>query len=120
MRTALMEQGFTINESLWNFYTENKDTYTRGGGAIMYGMAEDWSINEAPIDAIPDEAKQEAEGTTPIFFISRTGGEGRDLGRYMGDSAATDADRDKHYLEPDSVELGVIDYLNRTSTMLLS
>ena len=113
MRTALMEQGFTINESLWNFYTENKDTYTRGGGAIMYGMAEDWSINEAPIDAIPDEAKQEAEGTTPIFFISRTGGEGRDLGRYMGDSAATDADRDKHYLEPDSVELGVIDYLNQ-------
>ena len=113
MRTALLEQGFTINESLWNFYTANKDTYTRGGGAIMYGMAEDWSINEAPIDAIPEEAKQEAVGTTPVFFISRTGGEGRDLGRYMGDSAATDADRDKHYLEPDSVELGVIDYLNQ-------
>ena len=113
MRTALLEQGFTINESLWNFYTANKDTYTRGGGAIMYGMAEDWSINEAPIDAIPEEAKQEAVGTTPVFFIPRTGGEGRDLGRYMGDSAATDADRDKHYLEPDSVELGVIDYLNQ-------
>ena len=112
MRTALLEQGFEVNESLWNFYTENKDTYTRGGGAIMYGMAEDWSINEAPIDAIPDEAKTEAQGTTPVFFISRTGGEGRDLGRYMGDFAATEADRDKHYLEPDSVELGVISYLN--------
>ena len=112
MRTALLEQGFTINESLWNFYTENKDTYTRGGGAIMYGGAEDWSINEAPIDAIPDEAKQEAEGTTPIFFISRTGGEGRDLGRYMGDWTDIGEDKDKHYLEPDSVELGVISYLN--------
>lgn len=112
MRTALLEQGFEVNESLWNFYTENKDTYTRGGGAIMYGMAEDWSINEAPIDAIPDEAKTEAQGTTPVFFISRTGGEGRDLGRDMGDFAATEADRDKHYLEPDSVELGVISYLN--------
>lgn len=113
MRTALLEQGFTINESLWNFYTENKDTYTRGGGAIMYGGAEDWSINEAPIDASPDEAKQEAVGTTPVFFISRTGGEGRDLGRYMGDWASSEEDKNKHYLEPDSVELGVIDYLNQ-------
>ena len=112
MRTALQEQGFEINESLWNFYTEHKDAYTRGGGAIMYGGAEDWSINEAPIDAIPDEAKQEAEGTTPVFFISRTGGEGRDLGRYMGDWTDVEEDKDKHYLEPDSVELGVIGYLN--------
>ena len=112
MRTALLEQGFEVNESLWNFYTENKDTYTRGGGAIMYGGAEDWSINEAPIDAIPEEAKTEAQGTTPIFFISRTGGEGRDLGRYMGDWTDIEEDKDKHYLEPDSVELGVISYLN--------
>lgn len=112
MRTALQEQGFTINESLWKFYTDNKDTYTRGGGAVMYGMAEDWSIHEAPISAIPEEAKQEAVGTTPIFFFSRTGGEGRDLGRYMGDWTDVAEDKDKHYLEPDSVELGVIDYLN--------
>ena len=25
MRTALQEQGFTINESLWKFYTDNKE-----------------------------------------------------------------------------------------------
>lgn len=113
MRTALLEQGFSVNESLWKFYTDNHETYTRGGGAIMYGGAEDWSINEAPISAIPEEAKQEAVGTTPIFFFSRTGGEGRDLGRYMGDWTDIEEDKDKHYLEPDSVELGVIDYLNQ-------
>ncbi len=112
MRTALMEQNFSINESLWKFYSDNHATYTRGAGAVMYGFAEDWSINEAPISAIPDQAKQEAAGTTPIFFISRTGGEGRDLGRYMGDWTDIAEDKDKHYLEPDSVELGVIDYLN--------
>ena len=112
MRTALLEQGFEVNESLWKFYTDNHSTYTRGGGAIMYGGSEDWSINEAPISAIPDAAKQEAEGTTPVFFISRTGGEGRDLGRYMGDWTDIEEDKDKHYLEPDSVELGVIQYLN--------
>ena len=100
MRTALLEQGFEVNESLWKFYTDNHSTYTRGGGAIMYGGSEDWSINEAPISAIPDAAKQEAEGTTPVFFISRTGGEGRDLGRYMGDWTDIEEDKDKHYLEP--------------------
>ena len=112
MRTALTEQGFSVNESLWDFYSDNHDTYTRGGGAIMYGGAEDWSINEAPISAIPDEAKTEAADTIPVFFITRTGGEGRDLGRYMGDWTDIEEDKDKHYLEPDSVELGVISYLN--------
>lgn len=112
MKTALTEQEFTINEALWKFYTDNHGKYTRGGGALSYGGAEDWSINEAPIDAIPAAAKTEATGTTPVFFISRTGGEGRDLGRYMGDWTKIDADKTKHYLEPDSVELGVISYLN--------
>ncbi len=57
MRTALTEQGFSVNESLWKFYSDNHSTYTRGGGAIMYGGAEDWSINEAPISAIPPEGQ---------------------------------------------------------------
>ena len=112
MRTALTEQGFSVNEALWKFYSDNHGSYTRGGGAIMYGGSEDWTINEAPLSAIPEAAKSEAKGTTPVFFIARTGGEGRDLGRYMGDWTSVAADKDKHYLEPDSVELGVIQYLN--------
>ena len=112
MKTALVEQGFSVNEALWKFYSDKHGTYTRGGGAIMYGGDEDWSINEAPISAIPSDANSEAEGTIPVYFIARTGGEGRDLGRHMGKFAATDADKDKHYLEPDSVELEVIQYLN--------
>lgn len=113
MKTALTEQNFQVNEALWKFYTDNHGKYTRGAGAISYGGAEDWSINEAPISAIPENAKNEAVGTTPVFFISRTGGEGRDLGRYMGEWTSIAEDKPKHYLEPDSVELGVIDYLNR-------
>lgn len=112
MKTALTEQGFSINEKLWKFYSDNHNTYKRGGGAISYGGAEDWSINEAPLDKIPADAKTEAAGTTPVFFIARTGGEGRDLGRYMGDWTKSKNDKSKHYLEPDSVELGVINYLN--------
>ncbi len=112
MRTALTEQGFSINESLWKFYTDNKGTYKRGDGSIMYGGAEDWTIREAPVSAIPDEAKNEAQGTIPVFFLARTGGEGRDLGRYMGAWTDVAEDKDKHYLEPNSTELEVIGYLN--------
>lgn len=113
MKTALTEQEFKVNEALWKFYTDNHSKYTRGGGALGYGSSEDWSINEAPLSDIPEAAKTEAVGTIPVFFISRTGGEGRDLGRHMGKWTDVAADKDKHYLEPDSVELGVIDYLNK-------
>ncbi len=112
MRTALTEQGFSVNEALWKFYSDNHGTYTRGGGSIMYGGAEDWTIREAPVSAIPDSAKSEAAGTIPIFFLARTGGEGRDLGRHMGEWTDVAGDKDKHYLEPNSVELEVIQYLN--------
>ena len=114
MRTALTEQGFAVNEALWKFYSDNHGTYTRGGGSIMYGGAEDWTIKEAPVSAIPDAAKSEAEGTIPVFFLARTGGEGRDLGRYMGEWTNVAGDKEKHYLEPNSVELEVIQYLNDT------
>ena len=119
-KSALEAQNYTVNEKLWSFYkgTGNK----RGGGALNYGGAEDWSINESDISAIPDNAKTEATGTTPIFVITRTGGEGRDLARHMGLDPSVSGnewtkkvkaeDKDKHYLEPDSVELGVIKYLN--------
>ena len=114
MRTALTEQGFAVNEALWKFYSDNHGSYTRGGGSIMYGGAEDWTIREAPVSAIPDSAKSEAEGTIPVFFLARTGGEGRDLGRYMGEWTNVAGDKEKHYLEPNSVELEVIQYLNDT------
>ena len=114
MRTALTEQGFAVNEALWKFYSDNHGTYTRGGGSIMYGGAEDWNIREAPVSAIPDSAKSEAEDTIPVFFLARTGGEGRDLGRYMGEWTNVAGDKEKHYLEPNSVELEVIQYLNDT------
>lgn len=129
-KSALEAQNYTVNEKLWSFYKGTGKK--RGGGALNYGGAEDWSINESDISAISDAAKSEATGTTPIFVITRTGGEGRDLARYMGSDpnyeisggwfGATKPnswtknvkaeDKDKHYLEPDSVELGVIKYLN--------
>ncbi len=111
MRTALTEQGFTVNEALWNFYQGTGKK--RGAGSVSYGMSQDWALNETPISEIPENAKTEAKGTTPVFFFGRTGGEGVDLARWMGgESDVLDADKDKHYLEPNSTELGIISYLN--------
>ena len=112
MRSALIEQGFDINEELWKFYSDNSKEYKRGEGSIMYGGSENWSITECPIADIASTAKEEAIGTTPIFFISRTGGEGRDLARYMGNWTDTTDDKNKHYLEPNSTELEIISWLN--------
>ena len=114
LKDAFKAEGYTVNETLWNFYeTGAGKSYVRGAGAISYGGDENWSINECPLSVLQsNNVLASANGTQAIFVISRTGGEGRDLGRYMGKWTKIEEDKSKHYLEPDSVELGIIDYLN--------
>ncbi len=117
LKAAMEEGGLSVNETLWNFYNAgNGKDYVRGAGSINYGDNEDYSINECPIDVIANEAGLEAtfQGTTAMFVLSRTGGEGRDLARSMTQHTAIKEDQSKHYLEPDSVELGVIEYLQNS------
>lgn len=114
LKAAMEAGGLKVNESLWNFYNAgNGKNYTRGIGSINYGDNEDYSINECPVSVIKSENGLEAtfKGTTAMFVFSRTGGEGRDLARSMVQHTKIAEDQTKHYLEPDSVELGVIEYL---------
>lgn len=115
LKQAFENEGYTVNKELWDFYLNgNGSSYKRGEGAIGYGdRGEDWSINECPISVIKKQNGLEStfDGTA-VFVISRTGGEGRDLARGMYNYTDIDEDKAKHYLEPDSVELGVIDYIN--------
>jgi len=115
LKEAFEAQNYEVNSTLWNFYSTGagKD-YVRGAGSINYGGSENWAINECPLSVIKSNgALSSADGTTAIYVLSRTGGEGRDLGRYMGAYTSIEEDKSKHYLEPDSVELEIIDYLNR-------
>lgn len=114
LKSAFAEHGFTVNATLWDFYaTGGGKGYKRGEGAISYGNSEDWKINECPLSVLQENnVLASANGTNAMFVISRTGGEGRDLARWMGKWTEIAEDRSKHYLEPDSVELGVISYLN--------
>ena len=115
LKSAMEAQNYEVNSTLWDFYTkgEGKD-YKLGGGVINFGQSYQWQINECPLDVMQKQSGllDSAKGTTPIFVFSRTGGEGGDLPRYMGGYTKIEEDKDKHYLEPDSVELGIIQYLN--------
>lgn len=112
LRDGLEQSGLKVNEKLWNFYASGKGkSYRRGEGSINFGRGEDWSINECPLNVLQNEAGllDSAKGTTPIFIMSRTGGEGMDLARNM---SAFGGSSDKHYLEPDDTELAILRYLN--------
>ena len=52
------------------------------------------------------------QGTVPVFVFSRVAGEGRDMPRSMYNHTDVEEDKTKTYLEPDSTELEILQYLN--------
>ena len=113
LKEGLEATGFKVNQKLWDFYkTGNGSSYGRGPGVINYGADLDWSINECPLSVITDDSSLVSSfaGTTAVFVLSRTGGEGGDEAR---DMAAYGGKSGEHYLEPNKEELEIIDYLNK-------
>ena len=117
LKDSLEHAGFSVNESLWNFYKKgNGSEYKRGPGSINYGEAEDFSINECPLSVILEdkELEESFQDTTAVFVLSRVVGEGRDMPRSMYQHTDIEEDKEKSYLEPNSVELEILSYLNET------
>ena len=115
LRTTFAERGFNVNETLWDFYDSgNGSSYGLGSGSVNYGDAEDFSINECPLDVMESETGllDSAKGTVPVFVWGRKVGEGRDMPRSMYNHADNPVDQAKNYLEPDSTELEILQYLN--------
>ena len=115
LRTTFTDRGFSVNETLWNFYDSgNGSSYGLGVGSVSYGDDEDFSINECPLDVLESEPGllNSAQGTVPVFVWGRKVGEGRDMPRSMYNHTDIPEDQAKSYLEPDSVELEILTYLN--------
>lgn len=115
LKTAFEDRGFGVNNTLWDFYsTGNGKDYVRGVGSVNYGDDEDFAINECPLSVMQSEAGllDSMEGTVPVFVFSRIVGEGRDMPRSMYNHTDIEEDKSKTYLEPDSVELEILQYLN--------
>ena len=115
LKNTFEERGFGVNETLWNFYDSgNGSGYGLGVGSVSYGDDEDFSINECPLDVLESEPGllDSAQGTVPVFVWGRKVGEGRDMPRSMYNHTDIPEDQAKSYLEPDSVELEILTYLN--------
>jgi len=130
LKEAFEKAGFKVNSSLWNFYENGGgSSYKRGIGSINYGDSDDFSINEVPISVIKNDSGLTSSfknSNVGVFVLSRTGGEGNDLARGMYDYVDTSKDKNagvrsqedknkdriRSYLEPDSIELGVMQYIN--------
>ena len=113
--TPAMEQaGFSVNKTLTDFYATGKGKdYVMGPGSVSYGDDEDFSINECPLSVMRDAGVLDSmEGTTPVYVLKRVAGEGRDMPRSMYNHAVSAEDKAKSYLEPDSTELEILQYLN--------
>lgn len=107
-------RGVKINEELWNFYADKENAaYGLASGSISYGDAENFRINECPLSALENAGVlASVEGTTPVYVLKRVAGEGRDMPRSMYNHADSEEDKVKSYLEPDSTEMEILQYLN--------
>lgn len=115
LNTALTERGLNVNETLWNFYTQGAGAgYGLASGSIGYGDAEDFRINECPLSVMQGESGllDSVQGTTPVYILKRVAGEGRDMPHSMYNHAASEEDKVRSYLEPDSTEREILQYLN--------
>lgn len=115
LKDVFETEGFAVNTTLWDFYTEGggKD-YLLGPGSVSFGSSEDFSINECPLSVLEAEEGllDSLEGTVPVFVLSRVAGEGRDMPRSMYMHTDVAEDKTKSYIEPNSDELEILDYLN--------
>jgi len=115
LKDILTSQGLNVNETLWNYYTSgNGKDYGLAAGSISFGDAEDFRINEAPLSALSAESGllDSTADTIPVYIFKRVAGEGRDMPRSMYNHADTDEDKARSYLEPDSAEREILQYLD--------
>jgi beta-glucosidase len=104
-----------VNEALWNFYSAGAGAgYGLASGSISFGDAENFRINECPLSVLQGESGllDSVQGTTPVYVLKRVAGEGRDMPRSMYNHADTQEDKVRSYLEPDTTEREILQYLN--------
>lgn len=115
LKTLFESAGVSLNTKVWDFYSKKAgEGYGLGTGSISYGDAEDFAINEVPLAKLQEESGllESAEGTVPVFVLKRVAGEGRDMPRSMYNHADNAEDQARSYLEPNSTELELLQYLN--------
>lgn len=112
---AFAAEGLNVNTTLADFYATGAGAaYNMGPGSISFGASEDFRINECPLSELEaaEGVLDSCTGTVPVFVYRRVAGEGRDMPRGMSGHADNAEDQARSYLEPDSTELEILQYLN--------
>lgn len=115
LKTIFQDAGMKVNETLWKFYSKGAgSSYGLGRGSVGFGDDEDFKINECPMSVLQAHKNvlESVSGTVPVYVLKRVAGEGRDMPRSMYRHTDVLEDKAKSYLEPDSVELEILTYLN--------
>ena len=114
MASELEAVGLALNTTLYDFYDSGAGAaYVQGTGSQSYGDDEDFAINECPLSVLEDEGMLDTlTDTVPVFIVKRVAGEGRDAPRSMYNHAESSEDKQRTYLEPDSTELEILQYMN--------
>lgn len=113
LKEVYEDKGILINDTLWKFYSEGTGKkYGLARGSVSYGDAEDFRINECPLSEITEDVLDSVKGTVPVYVLKRVAGEGRDMPRSMYNHADRQEDKERSYLEPDSSEREILQYLN--------
>lgn len=110
LKEALEDEGFSINQTLWDFYTTGVGAETSRREGKVYGRKETLSggktlfkAREIPWDRYSDAEKTSfSEYNTAIFTVSRSSGEGKDISTTESDG------HDGSYLSLTNEELSVL------------
>ena len=132
-KTAMEANGFVINKDLYDFYANHEIStksikvsmqtgmgpmdveYTGRGFISSMGAAMFTGdiIAEVPLADYPESLEDTyvQYGDAAIVFIGRVGGEGCDLPTDMSEYATNSEDKNKSYLELDSREIDMLNYV---------
>ncbi len=112
LKSALEESGFSVNETLWNFYKgKNEAGYKRSSPNWRGGK---FSINEVPWADVESAASSsfDSYNDAAIVVISRSGGEGSDLtAQNFGETKGVSGNKGS-YLELSTEEKDMLDAVN--------
>ena len=120
LKTAFSEKGISVNDDLWNFYTNLTGNASGTAGSVTDMQGSTHSIVDVDLgfngyQAARDAAKSYSD--TAIVVVGRAGGEGSDAVMDMtpyernGTKYNQGGNAGKHYLELMDVELDLIDYV---------
>lgn len=81
LKSALTDQGFSVNDTLWNFYTSGAGNSSRVNPKASCTEGQTWAVNEVAWSKYTDAVKSSfaSYGDVAIVVLSRSGGEYSDL-----------------------------------------